>query len=60
MRNKEALVLFMYKPAQWNLLYLLNVYWIRGWVKAQDAYDQLLVYWKVLVSRNSLEAMFDF
>ena len=29
-RNKEALALFIYKPAYWNLLHLLCVYWIRG------------------------------
>ena len=34
---------------------LIYVYWIRGWVKAQEASDQLLVYWKILFSRDSLQ-----
>ena len=38
-----------------QIYYLLYVYWIIVWVKAQEAFDQLLVYWKILVSKNSLQ-----
>ena len=49
---KEALALFIYKPVEWNLLptlFVLNK-------KVGKDFDYLLLHWKVLTSRNSVEA----